>query len=266
MVKTTAGRNGKGARTALAWFLVLLGLPAWELLRRLSGVSPLLMPSLSDIGRALLHGLRGGQLLAQVGLSLGFIVAGTLIASILALLVSLLTRFSLLLDSLVAILSSLFHPLPGIALLPVIILWVGIGPAAVLAVIVHSVFWPVLTNLRTGQASLPLTWRLLAENYQLGPLRYLFLIALPASSPYILAGLRIAWARAWRALISAEMLFGAVTALGGLGWFIHSRRVFMDSAGLYAGIVTVMLVGSLIEGLLFDRLEAVTLGRWGMMP
>ena len=67
----------------------------------------------------------------------------------------------------------------------------------------------------------------------------------------------------WRALISAEMIFGAVAARGGLGWFLHTRRVFMDTAGLFAGILVVMIVGSAVENGLFGTLERRTIGRWG---
>ncbi|POR02015.1 hypothetical protein AU468_07105 [Alkalispirochaeta sphaeroplastigenens] len=248
----------------IAWAVVLAALPLWEVLRRLGGVSPLLMPPLREIAVALLEALRGGALAEQVLTSLGFILAGAAIALVLALTAVLLSASLRSVAVIMRILGALLHPLPGIVLLPVIVLWAGIGPAAVLVVIVHSVFWPVLTNLQAGYSAIPLTWRLVARNYRLGGLGYLVRIALPATAPYLLAGLRIAWARAWRALISAEMLFGSVSGSGGLGWFIHSRRVFMDTAGLFAGIVTVMAVGSLVETVVFRVAEDRTIRRWGM--
>ena len=200
----------------------------------------------------------------QVAISLAVILVGGGFALVLALVAVLVAGASKTLEAAIEIVGSLLHPLPGIALLPVIVLWFGIGPEAVLVVIIHSVFWPVLTNLQAGYRSIPTTWRMVAENYRITGVVYLLRVALPSTSPYLLAGLRIAWARAWRALISAEMLFGAVAAGGGLGWFIHSRRVFMDTPGLFAGILAVMAVGSLVESVVFSRLEERTVRRWGM--
>lgn len=262
-----AGREGLrrtlGNRLG-GWALVLTLLPLWELLRRLGDVSPLLMPPVREIFLALFRAGSSGTLLLQVAVSLTVILAGAGFALILALMAVLAAGASNVVEAAIGILGSLLHPLPGIVLLPVIVLWFGIGPAAVLVVIVHSVFWPVLTNLQAGYRSIPQTWRMVARNYRVTGAAYLFRIALPATSPYLLAGLRIAWARAWRALISAEMLFGAVAATGGLGWFVHSRRVFMDTSGLFAGILAVMCVGSVVESLFFAKIEERTLRRWGM--
>jgi len=243
---------------------VLAALPLWELLRRLGDVSPLLMPPLQEILLALLRAAWSGELLRQIAVSLAVILAGGGCALLLSLLAVLAAGASKAVEAAIGILGSLLHPLPGIVLLPVIVLWFGIGPTAVVVVIVHSVFWPVLTNLQAGYRSIPPTWRMVAHNYRVTGAGYLFRVALPATSPYLLAGLRIAWARAWRALISAEMLFGAVAAGGGLGWFVHSRRVFMDSPGLFAGILAVMCVGSLVESLFFSNIEERTIRRWGM--
>lgn len=244
---------------------LLLSLPLlWEAVRILGAISPALMPSLGEILRSFTDALLTGVLLAQVGLSLAVILAGSFLAIVLAVVTMLFTSLFASLDGAVRILGSLLHPLPGIVLLPVIVLWFGIGPAAITVVIVHSVFWPVLTNVQAGYRSIPGTWRMVAHNYRITGPRYVLVIALPGTAPYLLAGVRIAWARAWRALISAEMLFGAIAATGGLGWFIHSRRVFMDSAGLFAGIVAVMIVGSMVEGLVFTAVEKRTVRKWGM--
>lgn len=244
--------------------LVLALLPLWEVVRRIADVSPLLMPPLGDILIALVEAVVSGVLLQQVVISLVMILTGAMVALAAALVTVFMTGAFPTVDAAVRILGALLHPLPGIVLLPVIVLWFGIGPTAILAVIFHSVFWPVLTNLQAGYRSIPATWTMVAHNYRVTGIRYLLRIAVPATAPYLLAGLRIAWARAWRALISAEMLFGAVAATGGLGWFIHSRRVFMDSSGLFAGIVAVMCVGSVVERVVFTGIEQRTVKRWGM--
>ena len=89
-------------------------------------------------------------------------------------------------------------------------------------------------------------------------------IRLRASLGYLISGLRIGWARGWRAFISAEMVFGAVGAKGGIGWYILTQRTFMNTAGLFAGIILVIFIGMLVEDGLFSVIEKCTLTKWGM--
>ncbi|MFP4151765.1 MAG: ABC transporter permease [Alkalispirochaeta sp.] len=246
------------------WLLVATVLPAWELFRLLPSVPDTVLPSLWAVLTRLGASILEGTIVVQLAISLGVIAAGAGIAIVAAIVAVFLSGHSRWLAELFSVAGSLFHPLPGIALLPVIILWLGVGTPAVIAVIVHSVFWPVLTNLEAGYRSVPDTWRMVARNYRISSVGYLIRIALPATLPYLLAGLRIAWARSWRALISAEMVFGAIAGAGGIGWYIFSRRVFMDTTGLFAGILLVMLIGSFVESYLFGVIERRTIIRWGM--
>lgn len=257
-----AGRSGR--RAIRAWIVIFLAIPVWEGVRRVAGVSPLLIPGVTDIVHAFVNGIVSGELPARGGVSLLFILAGMVIAWILVFGSVLLGALFPIVGDVLDRLSALFHPLPGIALLPVVVLWFGIGPGAVLVVIVHSVFWPVLANTTAGYRAIPETWRLLARNLELRGVSYLTRVAIPAMSPYLIAALRIAWARSWRAFISAEMVFGAVAAGGGIGWYIFSQRVFMDTTGLFAGILFVMIIGSLVEQVVLRRIEAATVERWGM--
>ena len=158
----------------------------------------------------------------------------------------------------------IFHPLPGIALFPLVILWFGVGYLSIVILIIHSVLWPMVTNMLSGFRSLPEVFRLVGMNYQLGSPRFSLYILIPGSFPHLISGLKIGWARAWRALISAEMVFGAAGGMGGLGWFIFKRRVFMDTPGIFSGLIVIILIGMLVEDLVFTVIEKHTLGRWGM--
>ena len=246
----------------LGWVALLLIL--WETGRWVSGVGEEALPSIAAVGARLVELLATGMLLRQVGVSLGLIVAALLIAVVPAMILVLLSSRISWVDSLVATMVSLFHPLPGIALLPVIIVWFGIATEAVLVVIVHSVFWPLITNMRAGHASMPAVYRLVAENVGMNAWQFFLRVTLPAVSPHLISAARICWARSWRALISAEMVFGAVVAGGGLGWFLHSRRVFMDTAGLFSGLVVIMVVGIAVEEGALRLVESRAVRRWGM--
>jgi len=129
---------------------------------------------------------------------------------------------------------------------------------------VHSVLWPLLLNLTAGFRATPAIYLELARNYGLSSAAITWEIRVKSALSYIISGLKIGWARAWRSLISAEMVFGAVGAKGGVGWYILTQRTFMNTAGLFAGIVVVVAIGVLVEDVLFAQLEKRTIKKWGM--
>jgi len=259
-----ANRNSRGRWRSHILFLAAM-LAVWELTARFSGVSPLLLPPLSRVMDSFWSDLGSGVLGQRIGFSLLIIFQGVTLGAAGALLLSAAVwsggrAAARVVDSLVAFL----HPLPGIALLPLVILWAGTGRTAVLLIIVHSVIWPLTTNLTGGIRAVPEHLYDVSRNYRLGHLQTMAHLILPSTLPYLIAGLRIGWARAWRALIAAEMVFGAAGGRGGLGWYLFQQRVFMDTEGLFAGILVIMVIGVLFEELLFESLERSTLRKWGM--
>ena len=87
---------------------------------------------------------------------------------------------------------------------------------------------------------------------------------MPAALPSILSGLKIGWAFAWRTLIAAELVFGASSGQGGLGWYIFQNRNELMTDRVFAGLALVILIGWLVERLVFSTIERVTVRRWGM--
>ena len=245
------------------FFFVLL-LLVWEAVVKLTRISPLLLPPVEQVAQALWAGLTQGVLFLQVLFSLGIIALGFLIGIVLALGLGIAARLSPFFDRLTDTLTVLAHPLPGMALLPLIVIWFGTGDPAVTLVIVHACLWPLLLSLQSGMQNAPALYTDLGRSFSMGKARIVLEILLPAALASVLSGLRIGWARAWRALISAEMIFGAIGATGGLGWYIFKARAMMNTAGLFAGIVLVAVIGMLVEGLLFDRLEKRTLRKWAV--
>ena len=235
----------------------------WEIIARFSGVSPILMPTLFTIFKAFFTGITNGLLLVSTANSLLLIAIGLLTGSIIALLLSVLSYFSINVSSLTDTLTSILHPIPGIALLPLVILWFGIGQISIAVIIIHSVVWPMVITLRTGFKEIPEHYLYVGRNYELNGGELLLYILLPASLPHGVSGLKIAWARSWRAVISAEMVFGAMGSLGGLGWYMYSKRVFMDSPGMFAGIIMLVLIGMVFENAVFSTIERNTLKKWG---
>ena len=247
----------------LIWITILALI--WQL-TALSGIfSEMIFPGLDQIFLALIESFKDGTLIKQIIFSLSIIIQGLFLATAAALILALTSYFSESAAGLIDTLTALAHPLPGIALMPLILIWFGSGRTAILIVIIHSVLWPLILNLSTGFNSIPDIYTLIAENYRLNKLEFMFKILIPASLPYFISGLKIAWARSWRALISAEMLFGAINSLGGLGWFIFQKRVFFDLPGIFAGIIVIIVIGVTVEDFIFKKIEAKTVKKWGML-
>jgi NitT/TauT family transport system permease protein len=144
------------------------------------------------------------------------------------------------------------------------LLWFGLGQNSLIFVLVHSVLWALALNTYAGFLGVSETLRMAGRNYGLKGLRLVLFILIPAALPSILAGLKIGWAFAWRTLIAAELVFGATSGKVGLGWYIFQNRNELYTDKVFAGLAVVILIGLLVENLVFDTLERVTVKRWGM--
>ena len=235
----------------------------WELLARWQD-NDLLLPTFLQTARAFGEGIVSGELLEKVRVSLAVLaqgyIAGVVAAFVLtALAVS--TRFGRdLLETLVA----MFNPLPAIALLPLAMLWLGLGNPSLVFVIVHAVLWPLALGTYAGFQAVPETLRMAGRNYGLRGLPFVVQILVPAALQAIVSGLKIGWAFAWRTLIAAELVFGASSGKGGLGWYIFQNRNELYTDKVFAGLAAVILIGLAVENLLFAALERGTVRRWGM--
>jgi NitT/TauT family transport system permease protein len=241
--------------------LVLLAL-LWEVAARWQD-NELLLPTFTATMRALADGLASGELLEKVRISLTVLLQGYVLGVLLAFGLTSLAVSSRVGRDLLDTLTSMFNPLPAIALLPLALLWFGLGRGALVFVLVHSVLWPLALNTYAGFQGVPETLRMAGRNYGLMGLRYVLQILVPAALPAILSGLKIGWAFAWRTLIAAELVFGASSGKGGLGWYIFQNRNELYTDRVFAGLVMVVLIGLLVESLGFATLERLTVRKWG---
>lgn len=246
----------------LCWIFLFLVL--WEAGVKLFDVSPLLFPPVEEVARTCYMGLVHGDLMWQSLYSIWMIGVSLAISGVLAVSLALLSTWSKGLASLIDTLTALAHPLPGLALLPLIIMWFGTGSGAVMAIVVHSALWPISVNLITGFRAMPQIYEDIGKSLSMTGVEITLEIRLRASLASLISGLKIGWARGWRAFISAEMVFGAVGDKGGIGWYILTQRTFMNTAGLFAGIILVIGIGLLVEDVVFASIEKHTLEKWGM--
>jgi NitT/TauT family transport system permease protein len=245
-----------------ALILLLLAM-AWEALAKWQN-NDLLLPSFIQTARALGVGLISGELINNVGVSLSVLLQGYAAGILAAFILTSLAVSTQLGRDLLATLTSMFNPLPAIALLPLALLWFGLGKSSLVFVLVHSVLWPLALNTYAGFQSVPETLRMAGRNYGLGGLRLVMQILVPAALPSIISGLKIGWAFAWRTLIAAELVFGTTSGKGGLGWYIFQNRNELYTDKVFAGLAMVILIGLLVENILFSTLERLTVKRWGM--
>lgn len=238
-------------RIKLFWLIILIIL--WEITGRIGLVDSLILPAFSTVLVYLVRGLAEGYLILQLLQSVGMVILGLFISVVLGTVMNYLDYFHPVAKGLFEVLSSIFHPLPGIALLPVVVLWVGVGMDAVLVIIIHAVLWSYYLNVKSGYQMIDKSLIEAARNNGATNIQLFRYVLLPGSKRSIATGLRIGWSRGWRGLISAEMVFGAISALGGIGWFMFERRAFGDIKGTYAGIVLVAIVGVLVEQVIFKH-------------
>ncbi len=235
----------------------------WELYARHVD-NPLLFPSFSQTLAAFWEALVHGPLLARTLTSLQVLVVGYACGLLLAAVLTTLAVSTRIGTDILSTLTAMFNPLPAIALLPLALLWFGLGEKSLVFVIVHSVLWSVSLNTLGGFTSVSPTLRMAGQNCGLRGLSYVALLLVPAAFPSILTGLKIGWAFAWRTLIAAELVFGVSSRSGGLGWFIFENRNELETPMVFAGLLTVILIGLFVESVVFRTLENVTVRRWGM--
>lgn len=210
-----------------------------------------------------MEGVASGELLDKAAISLQVLVQGYVLGIVGALVLTTLAVSTQLGRDVLTTLTSMFNPLPAIALLPLALLWFGLGQGSLLFVLVHSVLWPLSLNTYAGFQAVPETLRMAGRNYGLKGVRYVLQILVPAALPSILSGLKVAWAFAWRTLIAAELVFGASSGKGGLGWYIFQNRNELYTDKVFAGLLTVIAIGLLVETLGFHTLEHLTVRKWG---
>ncbi len=242
--------------------IVVLAL-AWQLY----GIwldNPLLVPTFADTVRALVDDVSNGTIPSRALSSIEVLLVGFASGTLLA---GLLTAFAIstrIGTDFLETMTAMFNPLPAIALLPLALIWFGLGAGSLVFVLIHSVMWAVALNTLAGFRGVSTTVRMVGRNYNLNGLRFVAKILIPAAFPSILAGLKIGWAFAWRTLIAAELVFGVSSGQGGLGWYIFESKNQLNIPEVFAGLLTIILIGLAVENVIFRFIETRTVQRWGM--
>lgn len=252
-------RIGAVRKTAIILVLAI----AWQLYATYLN-NPLLFPTLTDTFQALYRRTMDGTLPNRMWTTLKILLAGYAIGTTLAAVLTVLAINTRIGTDFLETMTAMFNPLPAISLLPLALIWFGLGPSSLVFVLIHSVLWAVALNTHTGFTSVSQTLRMVGANYELRGIPYVIKILIPAAFPSILTGLKIGWAFAWRTLIAAELVFGVSSGQGGLGWFIFENRNLLRIPDVFAGLLTVIIIGLFVENVIFQTIERKTIAKWGM--
>jgi NitT/TauT family transport system permease protein len=251
--------NAAARKTVLLVALALI----WEVYARWLN-NPLLFPTFSDTVRALASSIASGEIPSAAVYSIGMLLRGYAIGLTLAILLTAFASVGRVGADLLETLTAMFNPLPSLALLPLALIWFGLGNGSIIFVLIHAVLWAVALNMHAGFRAVSPTLKMVGQNYGLSKTGYIVRILLPAAFPSILTGLKVGWAFAWRTLIAAELVFGVSSGSGGLGWYIFEQKNQLLIPNVFAGLLTVILFGLIVENLIFKAIENATVRRWGM--
>ena len=229
---------------------ILCLLVIWELICQSGIVSSLFLPAPTAIISALLHMIADGEIGVSLAASLYRILAGFFIGSLVGLAVGLVTGTSALMDKIGTPIVNAIYPIPKIALLPLFILWLGIGELSKVTIIALGVFFPVAMNTYSGVKNVDTLLLKVAASFNASWWMTMKSVVLPNALPMIFAGLRLAAGTSLLLLVAAEMIAAQV----GIGALILHYGDLMITDRLMAGVIVLSLLG-LVFNLILQFLE-----------
>ena len=235
---------------------------AWQAAVWAGVFPPRLFPGLATVGEALVRLTLSGTMLVAAAATLFRLLFGFLLAAVAGIVVGLLMgRVQWVEDALLPIVSFMY-PIPGIAYAPLFVLWFGLGDIPAILLVAVATSFTVIINTWKGVKAVKPVWIRSAQAMGASERRIFTRVILPGALPYVLTGLRLGLASAWRILVAVEMLMSVTR---GLGWLIFGAREFLNTDAMLAGIVVIALIGVALDKLAFEPIERYTVVRWGMM-
>jgi ABC-type nitrate/sulfonate/bicarbonate transport system permease component len=241
-------------------FAVVAGV--WQLLASSGLFPPVLIPSLSRVIQTAWNLILSGVLFEHLFASAARLLIGFTIGCVVGIVLGLAMGLSIRTERFFLPLLNLTLPIPSIALLPLTVLWFGLGNVSVVILVAFVVSLQVTLNTWTGVKTT--SGLLLRVGQSMGAPRTMVIarIVLPSALPFVLTGLRLGLARGWIGTVAGEMVS---SSNWGLGWMIFNALQFLQTANMLVGLATIGLVGYAVEKLILQPIETRTVVRWGML-
>lgn len=223
----------------------------WQLIAGSGWVSPYLLPEPLTVWHSALEMWQSGQLPQHLQTSLWRVAKGFLLSCLFGFILAGLTHCSKLIDHLLSAPLALFRMIPPLAMIPLLILWLGIGDSIQLAIIILASIFPIYLNTQAGLKRVDFRYQELAISLHLSRLRYTLMVVIPSAIPSIVTGIRLGFGYSWRALIGAEL----IAASSGLGYLIIDAQEMQRTDVVMVGILTIGLIGWLLDTLFYALLK-----------
>jgi NitT/TauT family transport system permease protein len=254
--------QGQRARSLIRAAITLTAAAAvYEALARSGYFAPALLPTIALIARALYASLADGSMLEHAAFTLYRVMFGFGLSMVVGIpLGILMARFRPVENFFLPLVSALM-PIPSFALVPLFMLWFGIGNITTVLIVFYAATFPMLFNTWSGVRSVNPLWLRAAGAMGADEHSLFWKVIIPGASPFIITGMRQAFLRAWIAVVGAEMI---AASDWGLGWVIFDAKEFLNTDIMLAALVVIGAIGYLFERLVFGSLERATVQRWGM--
>jgi NitT/TauT family transport system permease protein len=241
---------------------LLVAAAAYEAMARSGYFAPALLPTLPAIGRTLFASLADGSMIEHAAFTLYRVMFGFALSVVVGLpLGILMARFQHVENFFLPLVSALM-PIPSFALVPLFMLWFGIGNLTTILIVFYAATFPMIFNTWSGVRSVNPIWLRAAGAMGASEHRLFWKVIIPGASPFIITGMRQAFLRAWIAVVGAEMI---AASDWGLGWVIFDAKEFLNTDTMLASLIVIGITGFAFERFVFGSIERATVMRWGMM-
>ena len=241
-----------------AFYSVLIGL--WLVLAKLKIWPPYVFPTPQGVMQSLWAGFADHSFWIAIAVSMKRMLLGYGLTVVLGMVLGLGVASNKFLEETMGGLLVSLQSLPSICWLPLAVLWFGLTEKAILFVVVMGSLLSVTIAMEDGRKQMPKIYGMAGRNLGARGFRLFWYVLLPASLPFIVSGLKQGWAFAWRSLISGEMIFVSL----GLGQLLMMGRDLNDMSQVIAVMILIIVLGYVVDGLVFRTVERRLQQRWGL--
>jgi NitT/TauT family transport system permease protein len=255
--------NGQRNRSFIrATITLVIAAAIYEALARSGYFAPALLPTIPAVVRTLWVMIADGSIIEHAAFTMYRVMFGFGLAVVVGIpLGILMARFRAIEGFCLPLVSALM-PIPSFALVPLFMLWFGIGNLTTILIVFYAATFPMVFNTWSGVRSVNPLWLRAAGAMGADENSLFWKVIIPGASPFIITGMRQSFLRAWIAVVGAEMI---AASDWGLGWVIFDAKEFLNADIMLASLAVIGAIGYAFERLVFGSIERATVQRWGMV-
>ncbi len=242
----------------IVFYVILIAI--WQVVAESNIWPNEIIPSPLEIAEDLAYSAMDGRLFYGIATSMWRLIVGLAIAIcggiVLGIFMARIETVNQTVGSLVLGLQSI----PSIAWVPLALIWFGVSDGGIIFVTAIGAIFAVTINTYTGVKNIDPHYIEAARNMGAKGSQLVTHVLIPAAFPYMISGFKQGWAFAWRGVIGAEILFSFL----GLGFLLNVGRQTIDVSQVIAVMVVIMVIGMIVDGIVFKRVENKVMSRWGL--